>query len=389
MDYEITKYLLIYPSNLNNTREYNMTNINNTTAIEIVLSFMAEYDFTITVDGTSFIITHDEIITYVEMSAVWIAKRGFDKACDRAIELARNNAICIDSVGEQDVHTMIEILSRTKPTTTTRENNMTNTTTTYLINSVEMTELQHAFVARCLFNNYKMNGETSQHKYYTQHLVEVCIDLVRDNYSDYAAFECEEDSYDRAVEIEDLEDHEVEALYIGWAITREEFLTKYTDVSASFRQQAPKPFEGDIAGYQDNYNVLPEDEAAQMLEEFEEFIAQEHFGDFDDMFPIIKQPQEEIMILPTTIEELATIDGKMGFENLSEDELIELQGVCIANTESGTWEHTDELQVLFDRMSNILDVVNQDDSDYDEHDDAELRADEAYVASCKATGRIY
>ena len=46
-----------------------------------------------------------------------------------------------------------------------------------LINGVKCTNEEAAFIHRCLFNNFKRNGNSNQCSAYTQHLKEVFNDL--------------------------------------------------------------------------------------------------------------------------------------------------------------------------------------------------------------------
>lgn len=176
-----------------------------------------------------------------------------------------------------------------------------------------MTELQHAFVTRCLANNMIKTVITGQDPVYTKRLVDVCSEIIRDNFQDYALFECEEDSYEKNIDIDYLEDHQVEAMYIGYAMTKEEFLVKYTNCFVP--ENPPQPTE----------NTMTE---RTMME----------------------------ITTPKTIAELKEIDDRMGFGNLQDSDLIDLQGIMIANIDSETWEHTDELQELFDKIQDIINL---------------------------------
>ena len=55
-----------------------------------------------------------------------------------------------------------------------------------------------------------------------------------------------------------------------------------------------------------------------------------------------------------TIQDLQNLHDTVGFANLTIDQLIELEGLAIANIDSGTWEHTEQLQSLFDAVSRTI-----------------------------------
>lgn len=51
---------------------------------------------------------------------------------------------------------------------------------TYLISTIELTESQHSFVTKCLFDNYARTGSSNQSTEYVQHLKEVHDDFIAD-----------------------------------------------------------------------------------------------------------------------------------------------------------------------------------------------------------------
>jgi len=94
-------------------------------------------------------------------------------------------------------------------------------------NTMIPTDLQLEFVKRCLATNLERTGETGESPEYTTHLIEVCSEAIRDDFQHWASFECEEDHHCKGIDIDYLEDHEVENLYLGFGIAYEEFLDKY------------------------------------------------------------------------------------------------------------------------------------------------------------------
>jgi len=93
----------------------------------------------------------------------------------------------------------------------------------FLMNGVIMTPLQQMFVTRCYAANMVNTGITDQTKEYTQHLVDICSELIRDGLIDFS-MSCEKDSFFANMDLEYMDDAACEDAYIDSVLTIKEFL---------------------------------------------------------------------------------------------------------------------------------------------------------------------
>jgi len=210
------------------------------------------------------------------------------------------------------------------------------------------TELQLEFVNRCYAANLTRNGETGANTEYRQHLIDVCSEAIRDDFNNWAAFECEEDSHCKGVDTSYLTDKEVENLYLGFGVTQEEFLDKYCSSLA--------PMEKTMIEYKELFDDTTMSIIKEGLTEFMppngKMLFKWHMLEGSEWL------DEDTTRTPTGIlvervygnETITLVQEKI----MTEEELLDAQNKLIQDLDAGVVEHTPELQAEFDRIDNLL-----------------------------------